>query len=103
MNDITSQHQSASPHHLPPLCPLLVVRGAARAIDCYQRALGARLLARYQHGSERRISHADLELGGARFSLTEELRAWNSDAPVSLGGSPVVLQLGVTDAAAALQ
>lgn len=86
MNDITS------------LCPLLVVRGAAQAIHFYQRALGALLLARYEHGVDRPISHADLALGDARFSLTEELPEWNSDAPESLGGSPVVLQLGVTDA-----
>ena len=91
MNDITS------------LCPLLVVRGAAQAIDFYQQALGARLLTRHEHGPERRLSHAELALGDARFSLTEELRAWNSDAPASLGGSPVVLQLGVSDAAAAVQ
>jgi predicted kinase/uncharacterized glyoxalase superfamily protein PhnB len=87
----------------PSLCPLLIVRGAAQAIDFYQRALGARLLACYEHGAERRISHAELTLGDARFALTEELRAWNSDAPSSLGGSPVVLQLGVGDAAAVLQ
>lgn len=86
-------------HDIPSLCPLLVVRGAAQAIDFYQRALGAQVLARYEHGAGRRVSHADLALGGARFSLTEELRAWNSDAPLSLGGSPVVLQLGVADAA----
>ncbi len=91
MNDTTS------------LCPLLVVRGAARAIDFYQRALGAQLLACYEHGAARHVSHADLALGAARFALTEELREWNSDAPPSLGGSAVVLQLGVTDAALALE
>jgi hypothetical protein len=31
------------------------------------------------------------------FSVTEEARAWNSDAPPSVGGSPVVLQLRVED------
>jgi PhnB protein len=40
-----------------------------------------------------RRSHADLALGDAIFSVTEEARDWNSDAPESLGGSPVVLQL----------
>jgi uncharacterized glyoxalase superfamily protein PhnB len=35
--------------------------------------------------------------GDATFSNTEEARAWNSDAPPSLGGSPVVLQLQVDD------
>jgi uncharacterized glyoxalase superfamily protein PhnB/predicted kinase len=85
------------------LVPLLVVRGAAHAIDFYERALGARVIARYEHGAERRLSHADLALGSAVFSLTEEARAWSSDAPESLGGSAVVLQLFVSDAAATLR
>jgi len=82
------------------LTPLLVVRGAARAIDFYVETLGAEVLARFEHGPNHHLSHADLTLGGAMFSLTEELRAWNSDAPESLGGSPVVLQLEVPDASA---
>ncbi|ACY16867.1 AAA family ATPase [Haliangium ochraceum] len=84
------------------LVPLLVVQRAADAIAFYVRALGAKVLARYEHGAARHLSHADLALAGACFSLTEELRAWNSDAPPSLGGSPVVLQLCVDDAAAVL-
>jgi uncharacterized glyoxalase superfamily protein PhnB/predicted kinase len=79
------------------LVPLMVVRGAAHAIDFYTRALGAKVLARYEHGPERRVSHADLTIAGAAFAITEEARAWNSDAPTSLGGSPVPLQLGVVD------
>jgi uncharacterized glyoxalase superfamily protein PhnB/predicted kinase len=84
------------------LVPLLVVRGAAEAIDFYVRALGAKVLARFEHGPKRHLSHADLSLAESVFSLTEELSAWNSDAPVSLGGSPVVLQLEVSDAEAVL-
>jgi predicted kinase/uncharacterized glyoxalase superfamily protein PhnB len=82
------------------LVPLLIVRGAARAIDFYVKALGATVLACYEHGTERRVSHADLAIAGAPFALTEEARAFNSDAPPSLGGSPVVLQLFVADAEA---
>ena len=67
------------------LIPLLVVRGAARAIDFYVRALGARVLARYEHGEELHVGHADLALPGVAFSVTEEARSWNSDAPESLG------------------
>jgi len=84
----------------PELVPLLVVQGAARAIDFYVRALGAKVLARYEHGPGRHVGHADLALGDALFAVTEEVRSWNSDAPPSLGGSPVVLQLFVTDAEA---
>jgi uncharacterized glyoxalase superfamily protein PhnB/predicted kinase len=88
--------------HTHPLRPLLVVRGAAQAIEFYVRALGAQVLARYEHGATRHVSHADLLIADAVFSVTEEARAWNSDAPPSLGGSPVVLQLELADADAAL-
>jgi PhnB protein len=82
----------------PELVPLLVVRDAARAIDFYVDALGAKEVLRYTHPSKGTISHADLSIGdGARFALTEEARQWNSDAPPTLGGSPVVLQLHVPD------
>jgi PhnB protein len=85
------------------LVPLLIVRDAPRAIDFYVRALGAREVARYVHPAHGTISHADLAVDGATFSLTEEARAWNSDAPPSLGGSPVVLQLRVEHVAARLE
>jgi PhnB protein len=81
----------------PNLAPLLVIRGAARAIDFYVQAMGAREIARYVHPGRGTLSHADLALGDAVFSVTEESRSWNSDAPESLGGSPVVLQLHTDD------
>ena len=81
----------------PKLVPLLVVRGAARAVDFYVQALGAKEIVRYVHETRGTVSHADLALGDAVFSVTEEARGWNSDAPESLGGSPVVLQLHVAD------
>jgi PhnB protein len=80
-----------------PLVPLLVVRDAAGALDFYVRAFGAREVVRYMNRRRDAVSHADLAIGEVIFSLTEEARAWNSDAPPSLGGSPVVLQLRVED------
>jgi PhnB protein len=82
---------------LPAMAPLLVVRDAARAIDFYGRALGAREVVRYTKRNRDAVAHADLALGEVIFSVTEEARAYNSDAPPSLGGSPVVLQLRVAD------
>lgn len=79
------------------LVALLVVKDAARAIDFYVGALGATETARYVDKVRGAIQHADLAFGDAAFSVTEEARAWNSDAPSSLGGSPVVLQLHVDD------
>ena len=85
------------------LTPLLVVRDAASAIAFYVQALRAKEMSRYLHPTKNTISHADLVLGGANLSVTEEARAWNSDAPPSLGGSPVVLQLRVDDVEAVFE
>jgi len=82
---------------LPTLTPLLVVRDAACAIDFYVRALGATETGRYLDERTGTISHADLVVGEVAFALTEEAPAWNSHAPPSLGGSPVVLQLKADD------
>ena len=79
------------------LKPLLIVRNAARALDFYVGALNAKELARYLNNVQGTISHAELGVGNAVFSVTEEAREWNSEAPTSLGGSPVVLQLSVDD------
>jgi PhnB protein len=86
-----------SSHAVPKLTPLLVVRNVPRAIEFYVEALGAKETVRYMNKRQGTVSHADLALGDATFSVTEEARAWNSDAPPSLGGSPVVLQLQVED------
>ena len=87
----------------PKLTPLLVVRDAASAVAFYVQALGAKEISPYLHPTKNTISHADLVLGEATFSVTEEARAWNSDAPPSLGGSPVVLQLCVGDVEAVFE
>jgi PhnB protein len=86
-----------TPRTQPKLTPLLVVRGAARAIDFYLHVFGGREIARFVDRRTGRISHAELALGDSELHVTEEARAWNSDAPESLGGSPVVLQLRVAD------
>ena len=85
------------------LVPLLVVRDAARAIDFYVRALRAREVVRFVNRKDGSVSHADWRLARRSFPLTEEARAFNSDAPPSLGGSPVVLQLKVDSVDAAFE
>ncbi len=82
---------------LPKLVALLVVRDAPSAIDFYVRALGASEGVRYMNRRQGTVSHADLAIGDALLSVTEEAPAWNAHAPPSLGGSPVVLQLHVED------
>jgi PhnB protein len=79
------------------LTPRLVVRGADEALDFYRRALGARIEERYADDGGR-VVHAAFSVGPVVVALTEERREWNNDAPPSLGGSPVILNLTVDDA-----
>ncbi len=80
------------------LTPHLVVAGAARAIDFYKEVFDARELSRY--ADEKMGGHivcAELEIEDQMFALSEEHREWKNDAPPSLGGSPVILNLEVPD------
>ncbi len=73
----------------------LVVSDGPRAIDFYRAALGAEEIERYT-GPEGRIVHAMLRLGDAVIAVKD---ADDGDpAPTSLGGSPVIMALDVSDA-----
>jgi uncharacterized glyoxalase superfamily protein PhnB len=73
----------------------LVVSDGPRAIDFYRAALGAEEIERYTD-PEGRIVHAMLRLGGAVIAVKD---ADDGDpAPASLGGSPVIMALDVSDA-----
>jgi PhnB protein len=82
---------------LPVLTPRLVVAGAAAAIDFYREVFGAREIERFEDPKSKRIVHAAVSIRGAVLALTDEHRPWHNDAPGSLGGSPVILQLECED------
>ncbi|MDG9709355.1 VOC family protein [Streptomyces sp. DH10] len=73
----------------------LVVSDGPRAIDFYRTAFGAEEIERYT-GPDGKIVHAMLRLGDAVIAVKD---ADESDpAPDSLGGSPVIMALDVSDA-----
>ncbi|MEU0196177.1 VOC family protein [Streptomyces afghaniensis] len=73
----------------------LVVSDGPRAIDFYRTALGAEEIERYTD-PDGKIVHAMLRLGDAVIAVKD---ADESDpAPDSLGGSPVIMALDVSDA-----
>lgn len=78
------------------LFPRLVVTDAARAIDFYTSAFGAKEVARYTDDSTGRILHAELELAGVTLAVKDE--GDGDPAPPTLGGTPVVMALYVDDA-----
>jgi len=86
----------AVPEGVSTITPHLSVRDAARAIDFYQRALGAQLL--FVHKlSNGKVMHATMRVGDSRFQFADEFPGMGTPAPPTLGGSPVVLNLCVED------
>lgn len=81
----------------PKVTPRLIVVGADRAIDFYQRIFGATLVERYADG-DGHVVHAALDFGQSVVAIAEAREAWHNLAPSMLGGSPVILDLIVDDA-----
>ena len=77
------------------LIPRLVVADGAGAVAFYERALGAAEGKRYTD-DDGRIVHTELTIGSSRIHLKDE--GDGDTAPTSLGGTPVIMHLGVTDA-----
>jgi PhnB protein len=73
--------------------PYLSVHDAAKAIDFYKRAFGAKEIMRMD-GPPGKIGHAELQIGDSRIMLADEMPGSNR-SPKSLGGSPVSIFLYV--------
>ena len=78
------------------ITPYLIVDGAARAIDFYQRAFDAKEVMRIPAPNER-IGHAEIKVGDSIIMLADEHPEMDARAPGHFGGSPVSLLLYVND------
>ncbi|WP_129667286.1 VOC family protein [Phytoactinopolyspora endophytica] len=77
------------------IVPKLVVAGADRAIEFYQKALNAEIIARYT-APDGSVVYSELRVGDAVISIKDE--DGTDRAASTLGGSPVILTLEVDDA-----
>ena len=77
--------------------PYLIIKGAARALDFYQRAFGATELMRIP-GPGDAVMHAEILLGDSHIMLADECPQMNALSPQTLSGSAVLLHLYVPDA-----
>ena len=84
------------------ITPYLSVRNASKAIDFYKDAFAAVEQFRLR-GGDGTVVHGEMMIGGAPLMLAEEFPDFGAPAPPSLGGSPVKLQLTVTDVDAAVE
>ncbi len=91
-----TKNVSPLPDH-PVLSPKLVVRDVDRAVGFYRRAFGAELLMSLAD-KQGQVVHAEMDLGGCRLMLADEVERYGSQSPESLGGSPCPLHVYVDDA-----
>ena len=86
--------KSAVPAGFHTVTPHLVMNDAARALDWYQKALGAEVVMS-SAGPDGKIMHAELRVGNSLIMLNDEMGGGKSLK--ALGGSPVSLWLYVDD------
>jgi PhnB protein len=76
--------------------PYLIVKGAAKALEFYKKALGAEERVRMP-GPEGKIMHAEMQIGDSMIMLADEFPQMGAVSPQSLGGTPVGICLYVQD------
>src|SRR5512141_501421 len=88
------------PEGFTTITPYLVVDGADRAIDFYQRALGAELIDKAV-GPDGKVMNAQLKIGNSMLMLNDEFPDYGAVGPLKLGGTAVTMHLYVPDVDAA--
>ena len=76
------------------ITPYLVCKGAAAALDFYQKAFGAVELFRMP-GPGGKIGHAEMKIGDSPIMLADEHPEMGHQSPQTYGGSPVGIVLYV--------
>ena len=74
----------------------LILRDAARALDFYEKAFGARRGMRLDH-PDGTVAHAEALIGGGYVMMSEEKVEMGYKSAQTLGGSPVSLMFYVPD------
>ncbi|HEY8139791.1 MAG TPA: VOC family protein [Nitrososphaera sp.] len=75
--------------------PGLAVRDAARAIEFYKTAFGAKEKMRMPGPDGRTIMHAELQIGDSHIMVGEEMPQMGNPSPQALNGTPVSLYIYV--------
>jgi len=76
--------------------PYLIVRGAAKALDYYAKAFGAKERMRLPT-PDGRIAHAEMGIGDCVIMLADEFPEMGAKGPQTIGGTPVGICLYVAN------
>jgi len=74
------------------LTPFLTVRDAARAIEFYKQAFGAKERG-VMKGPDGKVMHAELMIGDSIIMLSDEFPEFGSVSPQAIGGSAMGLHI----------
>ena len=74
----------------------ICVAGASAAIDFYREAFGAKELMRLTE-PDGTVGHAEIQIGNAVLSISDEYPDYGTLSPQTIGGSPVKIHLDVPD------
>jgi PhnB protein len=77
----------------------LTIKGAAKGIEFYKKAFGAKETMRWT-GPDGRVGHAEIEISGTPVFISDEHPEIDVISPETLGGTGVGLHLLVEDAEA---
>ncbi len=80
----------------PHATPYLSIKGAARAIEFYEKAFGAVEVVRLT-AADGRVAHCEIKIGAASILIADEWEGVGVSSPASLGGTPVIIHLDVAD------
>lgn len=78
------------------LTPYLVVDGAEKAIEFYQKALGAELVDKAM-SPDGKVMNAQMKVGNCMLMLNDEFPDYGAVGPLKIGGSAVTIHLSVED------
>jgi uncharacterized glyoxalase superfamily protein PhnB len=86
----------AIPKDYHTITPYMTVRDAARAIEFYKQAFGAKERG-VMKGPEGKVMHAELVIGDSIIMLADEFPEFGSLSPQSTGGSGTGLHIYIED------
>jgi PhnB protein len=84
------------PQDFHSVTPYLTLNDAARALDFYKRAFGAKEVMRMD-GPNGKIGHAEIKIGDSKIMLADEMPGGECRSPQSLGGTTGGIFLYVDD------
>ncbi len=87
---------SPVPEGYRTVTPYLIIRDAARAIEFYVKAFGAKEIMRMPM-PDGKLAHAEIQIGDSMIMIADENLEWGARSPETLSGTPVGIFLYVPD------